>query len=849
MNATVRNLLSSALSCALIALLVPTTAGAIANSEPDAPVELVLCFNAPTISANAFNEMSALGVPAQDIQVIRPDMAIVTLDSQDDPDRFQSRMEARSDVDAVALNGTVRALESIPPNDPVYTGVTRAQRTYLGPSDTTSHTIEIEPVWDAVFNGDSFAAVPDRPGVTIAVIDTGVSPALADDTGEYVPVWDYANSDADTRDDYYPYYHGTRVAQMIRARTDNGSGLSGLLYNMEATVLVYKSLNSAGSGTTAQSVQAMRDAADDGAKIINMSLGERATLIGGAPNTSTRALWQAGVDYCVAKGALVVAASGNDADKGHTSVFYPAACSGALAVGSIDADTGQRSDFSCYGPELDIMAPGQLVDSSPATSSKGPWQMPPNGVPDTRLAGTSFAAPQVSGSLALLWSLVPRMSATRLTEIVTTTADGSYGPNPGRDDETGWGLLDVYAAYAEMTRTIDVQDTVSVTARHTQGIEASLTWPAAEGSGVSYAYGYEGGPAYLTTGRTGRLMLPGSGAHDVWVRSFATDRWSASVATTTVTVPGSFAPLDSVRLAGDNRYETAAAISGDGFASAGTVVLALGSNWPDALSATVLAHATSGPILLVERSRMPIVTKDELLRLRPSRVYVVGGTSAIASSVDSTVRSLLPTATVSRLAGRDRFDTARIVAQTSAELPGVFTDGTIVLASGENYPDALAGAPVAAAAGWPILLTKKGVLPSATQSALGTLKPTKTILLGGAHAISSSVAARVPSPTRWSGADRYETSRIIADRAFSAGVLTSAELGIATGDSFPDALTAGPRAAGAAAPVVLVREGDRGLSSWLDVRGSRFGTVTVHGGRSVIPYDLELDILYALRRP
>lgn len=850
MNRTLRNSLSATLVAALLLIATPAGAAVPATDALTPSSELVICFDGETISADAFDAMAELGVPAEDVIVIRSDMAVITPNTDVDVGRFREHMESRSDVDAVAPNGTVHALESIPPNDPVYTGVTRSQRSYLGPSSTATHSIEIEPVWDAIFNGSAFRAIPDRQGVAIAVIDTGVTPSLADDTGEYIPVWDYANGDADTRDDFYPYYHGTRVAQMIGARTDNGVGISGLLYNTKASILVYKSLNAAGSGTTAQSVQAMKDAADDGAKIINMSLGERAAGIGGIPNSSTRALWQSGVDYCVSKGALVVAASGNDADKGYTPVFYPAACTGALAVGSIDADTGLRSDFSCFGPELDLVAPGQLIDSPPAARSEGPWQMPPNGAPDTRLAGTSFAAPQVTGSLALLWSLVPRMSAAQLAALVTATADGSYGPSAGRDDETGWGLLDVHAAYGEMTRTIDVQNTVTVAANHTVGIEAQLTWSAAEGSGVSYTYGYEGGPAYQTSARSGRLMLPGSGTHEVWVRSFATDRWSAAQeATTTVVVPGSLSPIGSERLAGNNRYETAAAISKEGFPTADAVVLALGSNWPDALSATVLSHAANGPTLLVEHSTLPIVTKDELLRLKPSRVYVIGGTNAIASSIDTTIRSLLPGTVVSRLAGSNRYATAGIVAQTAAALPGVFDDRTVVLASGENYPDALAGAPVASAAGWPILLTQKGSLPSATAAALGTLKPTRTVLLGGTSAISASVAAAVPASSRWAGADRYATSRTIADRAFSAGILTSNQVGIATGASFPDALTAGPRAAAASAPVLLVRSGDQGLSSWLATRSTRFSEVTVYGGRSVIPYDLEFSILYALRRP
>ncbi len=845
MHRSLRSVTTLALTLLLTLAFVPSGIGRPADRPSESPGEVVVFFENPLGETEMISTLGEAGVSPDSIDIRRPDMAVVEASDTVQASDALNRLDA---VAATGPNGVVTALE-VPPNDTAYLA-SYAQRNYLGPADVAPHSLHVEPVWEAVFNDGPFAMTPDRPGVTVAVIDTGATPSLFEDTGDYYSAYDYVNRDTDASDDASLLgYHGTRVAQLIRAKWNNASGIAGILGTVDLRVRVYKCLDRTGSGSSADAMQAMRDAADAGARVINVSLGERATTssYGSTPDPAARKQWQDTVNYCRSRGALVVAASGNDAARGYTPVFYPAACTGALAVGSIDVSSGDRSSYSCYGTELDIVAPGQY-QPSPKT---GIWTVPPSGTPDRNSSGTSFATPMVSGSVALLWSLVPRLSVGSIEHIVTSTADADYGPAPGFDVETGWGLLDVYAAYNEMTSTVAAQAPVTVSATKPKGLETRLSWSAASGSNVKYLYGYEGGPEYATTARSGRLFLSSDGTHTVYVRSFATDRWGAALpGTSTVVAASGLADISSERISGNDRYETAAAVSRTSFAkTSSAAVIALGTNWPDALSAGALAYRAGGPLLLTKTDDVPVPTRDELVRLRPSTIYLIGGTTAVSNGVQALIGKLVPSAKIVRLGGSDRYRTAYIVAKKIKSLPGSAVGGTVIVASGENYPDALSGASLAARAGWPILLTRSGSLPPATASALSDLRTTKTIVLGGEAAVSASVFRALPKAQRWGGADRYETSRIIADKATSLGILSFGSVGLATGKSFPDALSAGPYAAQKRAPTLLIKQVDSSYDTWLSMKARSVTAVRIFGGPAAVPYNVEFDVLGSLRSP
>jgi putative cell wall-binding protein len=182
----------------------------------------------------------------------------------------------------------------------------------------------------------------------------------------------------------------------------------------------------------------------------------------------------------------------------------------------------------------------------------------------------------------------------------------------------------------------------------------------------------------------------------------------------------------------------------------------------------------------------------------PGDLIIVGGPNAVSVGVESHIEGCTP-ATVFRIAGRTRYDTAAAVADehwTSAD--------TVFIATGVNFPDALSVGPAAAAVDAPVLLTHPEGLPEATLTALQRLGPTNVIVVGGPSAVGPGVeeelASRFPSVTRLAGTDRYETAAAVSEARFASGASVAY---VATGASFVDALVAGPRATVEGAPLLL----------------------------------------------
>lgn len=253
------------------------------------------------------------------------------------------------------------------------------------------------------------------------------------------------------------------------------------------------------------------------------------------------------------------------------------------------------------------------------------------------------------------------------------------------------------------------------------------------------------------------------------------------------------------RIAGADRYATSAAVSAKSFTSPqGAVFVASGQNFPDALAGGAAAAKQVGPLLLTSSSRLSGATSNELKRLRPSKIYILGGTGAVSGATAVALNGIAPT---QRIGGADRYATA---ANTSK---AIFTSAsTVYIASGLGFADALAGGPAAAKQAAPMLLTSATSLPAATRAELTRLQPTAVKILGGNGAVSSRVQsqiqAAVPSAriTRYSGADRYATAASVAKAMWPNGSRT---VFYASGTSFPDGLSATPSAAVNKAPLLL----------------------------------------------
>lgn len=257
------------------------------------------------------------------------------------------------------------------------------------------------------------------------------------------------------------------------------------------------------------------------------------------------------------------------------------------------------------------------------------------------------------------------------------------------------------------------------------------------------------------------------------------------------------------RLAGADRFETAALLSADAFEPGVAVAhLSDGANFPDALAAGASAAAGGGPVLLTTSRLLPPVTADELVRLRPGRVVVTGGTAAISEEVLDQVRSLTGVG-VTRVGGADRYDTAARLSAATFPASG----GIVWVATGTSAPDALSAAAAAGAARGPVLLLRPDGIPASVEAELRRLAPRQIILAGGGAALPEAVRILLtdfaPVVTRVAGPDRYATSAAISVYGFPAP--TALRVLLASGEQFPDALVASPVAARQQGPVLLVR--------------------------------------------
>lgn len=368
----------------------------------------------------------------------------------------------RTDVEYAEPNYIAYAL--IVPNDPYYKYQWHLDNSVYG-------GIQTEEAWD----------ISTGSGVEVAIIDTGIRKGtdLADTC--FVSGYDFVNSDSNPIDDNG---HGTHVAGTVAQNTNNALGVAGVAFN--SCLMPIKVLDSRGSGTYAQVADGIYYAADNGAKVINMSLG----------GSSDSVTLKDAVAYAYNKGVTVVAAAGND---NSNVLSYPAAYDAyVIAVGATQYDE-TKAPYSNYGPSLDLVAPGgnTSVDQNADGYADGVLQQTFTKTGRTIswaywfFQGTSMAAPHVSGVAALLIANGNATTPDQIRTALQGTAEDK-GAN-GRDDTYGYGLVDAYAALG-WTSVPSVPDTTSpvisnVATANITSISATVTWTADEPSNSIVNYG------------------------------------------------------------------------------------------------------------------------------------------------------------------------------------------------------------------------------------------------------------------------------------------------------------------------------------------------------------------------
>ena len=289
------------------------------------------------------------------------------------------------------------------------------------------------------------------------------------------------------------------------------------------------------------------------------------------------------------------------------------------------------------------------------------------------------------------------------------------------------------------------------------------------------------------------------------------------------------------RINGIDRFDTAVQLSERAYPDgASTVYVAVGTQFADGLAAAPAAAQVNAPLLLVRTGAVPANVLAEVRRLGPSSIIVVGGTGAVSASAATALGVAVPTATVRRFEGIDRYATALDIAANG------FPDGAPIafLASGANFPDALAASAAAGHLGGPVLLVPGGAtsLDAPTRALIQSLGVSTVVIAGGPGVISEGLAADVRTVAgvstveRRGGIDRFETASLLNDYAF-----TGATAGfIASGFDFPDALSAAAIAGAQGAPLAL----SNGVCTFVDSLDQfiEFGvtSVTLAGGLGVL---------------
>jgi len=361
-------------------------------------------------------------------------------------------------------------------------------------------------------------------------------------------------------------------------------------------------------------------------------------------------------------------------------------------------------------------------------------------------------------------------------------------------------------------------------------------------------------------GSSANAVVTSIGAHllDYWATDGAGNVAAPKTVGFTVTSPG-LPPVVAEQLAGSTRYQTALMASQlaypTGLDPSGprTVVVATGANWPDALGGATLAGALRAPILLSDPLVLSAGVAQEIDRLGATRAIVLGGTGAVSSAVESQLNNQLGDAFVERIGGSTRYQTAELVADRARETLGFAWDGTVLVATGAAFPDALAAAPLAAGFGWPLLLEGPGGLSAASKAFVAD-GVSAAVVLGGTGAVSPGTQAYLAGELgagavmRIAGATRYQTASGIAQYGVDSGFHWDG-VAIATGQNFPDAL-AGGVLQGASQSVMLLTTSaqlDPSARAALEANRNDINTVTYLGGDGAVSPAVRAAVGDALR--
>lgn len=532
-------------------------------------------------------------------------------------------------------------------------------------------------------------------------------------------------------------------------------------------------------------------------------------------------------------GRLAVAAAGNYTTFGHWDIVSPGTAYNVLTVGGLDDrnTAGRTDDLIWYYPGSNGSNYRDRTDSG--WNTHGDYNKPNLSAPAASVitanglgaSGTSIASPIVAGIAAQVIARAPSLALRpEATRALLMASAVNRAPLPGGSlnvDHEGTGSASAlwanrilnagdgrYGGYrmGSMAAGQTVVQQIEVVTG--QRVKVAVAWNSSSNGttdrlmadldlrvihpngAVSTSYTFDNSYEWVEfiAGSTGTARI------EVRQSRFerSSERYGLAWAKVNLGTPG--------RIAGADRYATAAEVSRTHFRPGAPVAyVATGQNFPDALAVGPVAGLGGGPVLLTAQNSLPQVVRDELSRLRPGRIVVVGSDAVVSPGVEAALQAYT-TGSVTRVEGANRYETAAAVSR-SAFAPGV---PVVFVATGTAFPDALAAGPAAIVRGGPVLLTEPGRLPQATRDEVARLGPAQIYVVGGGSAVSSGVATQLAAyapVTRLAGSDRYETAAAVSAAFFSAPPVVY----LATGLNFPDALAIVPGAGRSPAPLVLTQ--------------------------------------------
>ncbi len=333
------------------------------------------------------------------IRIVRCDRQGAFFVCRSDMDRPDLLLAEKEGIRYVEPDLVVRATKI--PNDPMF----------------------LQHQWDkwVMYADKAWDVTAGSPGVRVAVIDNGVQywhPDLSDRFVAGELGYDFVGRDEDPRPDnpsLAEAFHGTHVSGIIAGVMDNATGIAGWA---QVQLMAVRVLNDSGSGSLSDLASGIRWAVDRGCRILNMSLGANANI---TPVSEACV-------YAAQKNAVLLAAAGND---GTSVIQYPAALPQCISVGATD-QASELADFSNYGPEQELVAPGVNILSTGLNSAY------------VLASGTSMACPQVAGVAALILAANNSLTAVRVRSILAASALDMG--EVGRDVIFGYGFVSAYRA-------------------------------------------------------------------------------------------------------------------------------------------------------------------------------------------------------------------------------------------------------------------------------------------------------------------------------------------------------------------------------------------------------------------